>query len=117
MTKNGKAATEMAVGSPLCGGAMSSAGGAPMLDRVGLPDVVSAQKLVAKISILLLNAQGSTLDSHGGSQRRSCGDPGAQSTQLGSLESVHCVATRWTMDLEQKEGCFLKLKGSPINCS
>ena len=71
MAKNGKAAVEMAVGSPL-----PVELGAPlqlrrMFHRVGLPDVVSAQELVAKNSILLLNARGSTLDSHGDSQRRS----------------------------------------------
>ena len=71
MARNGKAAAEMAVKSPL----QVELGALPqlrrMLPQVGLPDVVSGQKLVAKNSILLPNAQRSTLDSHGDRQRRS----------------------------------------------
>ena len=71
MAKNGKAAAETGCRKPL----PLELGAPPqlrrMLHRVGLPDVVSAQKWVTKNSILLLNARGSTLDSQGDSQRRS----------------------------------------------
>ena len=60
-----------AVGSPLPVELAAPSQLRRMLHRVDLPDVVSSQKLVAKNSILLLNARESTLDSHGDSQRRS----------------------------------------------
>ena len=71
MAKNGKAAAEMAVRSPLPVELRAPPQLRPMLHPVGLPGVVSTQKMVAKISFLLLNARGSTLDIHRDSQQRS----------------------------------------------